>query len=194
MTCTITDLSSGPCYSDSCARRPTSVHGSRASLTRTKRCITRTTSDTEQLQNPRSLQVTPVDHARKQDGMWTTLQTVPPTAARPIRSPAAKEARSLPPRAAQFRSSRRTLLELASAAAGVSQPWAKAKGLNLLDVSGCGTSRLPRECGVPPGRCRAGTPAHVLCAVAFASGQTAAKSRPTAPPRRSRCRVGASPA
>lgn len=70
----------------------------------------------------------------------------------------------------------------------------KAKALGLLDVSGCGTWQLPRECGVPPGKCRAGTPAHVLCAVAFASGQTAAKSRPTAPPRRSRCRVGASPA
>jgi hypothetical protein len=70
----------------------------------------------------------------------------------------------------------------------------KAKVLSLLDVSGCGTWQLPRECGVPPGKCRAGTPAHVLCAVAFASGQTAAKSRPTAPPRRSRCRVGASPA
>jgi hypothetical protein len=58
----------------------------------------------------------------------------------------------------------------------------KAKTLSLLDVIGCGTLRRPRECDVPPGRCRAGTPAHVLCAVASASGQTAAKSRPTAPP------------
>ena len=59
-------------------------------------------------------------------------------------------------------------------------------------VSGYGTSRLPRECGVPPDNCRAGTPEHVLCPGLSASGQTAARSRPTVPHRRPRCRVDAS--
>jgi len=58
MTRTMIDLSSSPSQSDSCARRPTSIYGSRTGLTRTRRCITRTTPDAQQLQNP---QVIPGD-------------------------------------------------------------------------------------------------------------------------------------
>lgn len=41
-------------------------------------------------------------------------------------------------------------------------PGDKLLASGFLGVSDCGTLRLPRECGVPPDNCRAGTQKHVL--------------------------------